>query len=66
MDIDLKHSKEDELLCYQIALLQVQVNCNEQLEKIKAKLEEIKKGNNDRRNNVISSISFYDLYICFS
>ena len=44
MDIDLKHSKEQELLCYQIALLQVQVNCNEQLERIKVKLEEIKKG----------------------
>ena len=42
MNIDLKHSKEQELLCYQIALLQVQVNCNEQLERIKAKLKEIK------------------------
>ena len=43
MNIDLKHSKEAELMCYQIALLQVQVNCNEQLKRIKDKLEEVKK-----------------------
>jgi len=43
MNIDLKDSKEHELMCYQIALLQVQVNCNEQLKRIKDKLEEVKK-----------------------
>ena len=41
-ECDLEDQKEQELLCYQIALLQVQVNCNEQLERIKAKLKEIK------------------------
>jgi hypothetical protein len=43
MNIDLKDSKEHELMCYQIALLQVQVNCNEQLKRIKDKLEEVRK-----------------------
>ena len=43
MNIDLKQSSEHELMCYQIALLQVQVNCNEQLKRIKDKLEEVKK-----------------------
>ena len=43
MNINLKHSKEEELMCYQIALLQVQVNCNEQLKRIKDKLEQVKK-----------------------
>jgi len=43
MNIDIKKAKQDELLCYQIALLQVQVNCNEQLKRIKDKLEQVKK-----------------------
>ena len=43
MYIDLKQSSEHELMCYQIALLQVQVNCNEQLQRIKDKLEEVRK-----------------------
>ena len=43
MDINLNQSNEHELLCYQIALLQVQVNCNDQLKRIKDKLEEVRK-----------------------
>jgi len=43
MYINLKQSSEQELMCYQIALLQVQVNCNEQLKRIKDKLEQVKK-----------------------
>ena len=43
MNIDLKQSSEHELMCYQIALLQVQVNCNEQLKRIKDKLEQVRK-----------------------
>jgi hypothetical protein len=43
MNINLKQSSEHELMCYQIALLQVQVNCNEQLKRIKDKLEEVRK-----------------------
>jgi len=44
MDIDIKESDEKELMSYQIALLSIQVNINQQLSRIKAKLEEIKKG----------------------
>ena len=48
MNIDLKQSSEQELMCYQIALLQVQVNCNEQLKRIKDKLAKVQK---ERENN---------------
>jgi|TARA_R110000764_G_scaffold167136_1_gene254283 hypothetical protein len=42
MNIDLKDSNYSELRAYQIALLSVQVNCNEQLARIKTKLEQVK------------------------
>ena len=48
MNINLKQSSEQELMCYQIALLQVQVNCNEQLKRIKDKLAKVQK---ERENN---------------
>jgi len=43
MNIDIKQADQKELMCYQIALLQVQVNCNEQLQRIKDKLNKITK-----------------------
>ena len=43
MNIDLKDATYLELVSYKIALLQVQINCNEQLKRIKDKLEEVKK-----------------------
>ena len=43
MNIDLKDANYLELVSYKIALLQVQINCNEQLKRIKDKLEEVKK-----------------------
>jgi hypothetical protein len=39
MNIDLKDASYVELKSYEIALLQVQINCNEQLQRIKDKLE---------------------------
>jgi hypothetical protein len=52
MNIDLKDSNIQELQAYQIALLQVQINCNEQLARIKAKIVEVK---TKRRNNESSN-----------
>jgi|TARA_R110000824_G_scaffold100761_3_gene239452 hypothetical protein len=43
MNIDLKDATYLELVSYKIALLQVQINCNEQLARIKTKLEQIEK-----------------------
>ena len=43
MNIDLKDATYLELVSYKIALLQVQINCNEQLARIKTKLEQVKK-----------------------
>ncbi len=43
MNIDIKKAKQDELLCYQIALLQVQLNCKQQLDRIQIKLNKLKK-----------------------
>ena len=43
MNIDLKQSSEHELMCYQIALLQVQLNCKQQLDRIQIKLNKLKK-----------------------
>ena len=43
MDIDLKDSNESELMAYQIALLNIQVHINQQLSRIKNKLDKIKK-----------------------
>ena len=37
MDIDLKDSNEPELMAYQIALLNIQVHINQQLNRIKNK-----------------------------
>ena len=45
MNIDLKEADEKELMAYQIALLYVQVNINQQLSKIKNKLEKLKEKN---------------------
>ena len=52
MNIDLKDSNYSELRAYQIALLSVQVNCNEQLARIKTKIVEVK---TKRRNNESSN-----------
>ena len=41
--LELEQSKEIELLSYQVALLQVKVNCTEQLDRIQLKLEGLKK-----------------------
>jgi len=43
MDIDLKKASYVELKSYEIALLQVQINCNEQLQRIKDKLSQAEK-----------------------
>ena len=43
MDINLKNANELELLTYKIAVLSMIVSCNEQLTKIKDKLEEVQK-----------------------
>ena len=43
MNIDLKQSSETELLSYQIALQSIQIALNEQIRKVKDKLEEVKK-----------------------
>ena len=40
MTIDLKEADEKELMAYQIALLNIQVNINKQLSIIKSKLKE--------------------------
>ena len=41
MDINLKNANELEFLTYKIAVLSMIVSCNEQLAKIKDKLEEV-------------------------
>ena len=41
MNINLKDANELELLTYKIAVLSMIVSCNEQLTKIKDKLEEV-------------------------
>ncbi len=43
MNINLKDANELELLTYKIAVLSMIVSCNEQLTKIKAKLEQVQK-----------------------
>jgi len=43
MNINLKEANELELLTYKIAVLSMVVSCNEQLAKIKDKLEEVQK-----------------------
>ena len=43
MNINLDQSNELELLTYKIAVLSMIVSCNEQLTKIKDKLEEVQK-----------------------
>ena len=43
MNINLDESNELELLTYKIAVLSMIVSCNEQLTKIKDKLEEVQK-----------------------
>ena len=43
MNIDLKESNTQELNCYKIALYQVIINCNNQIARIKIKLDKIKK-----------------------
>ena len=43
MNINLEQANELELLTYKIAVLSMIVSCNEQLTKIKDKLEEVKK-----------------------
>ena len=40
MNINLKDASKLELLTYQVAVLSMIVSCNEQLEKIKAKINE--------------------------
>tara|TARA_R100000656_G_scaffold91938_1_gene66716 strand:+ start:550 stop:684 length:135 start_codon:yes stop_codon:yes gene_type:complete len=42
MNIDIKQASKIELLSYKIALMKVIIDCNEQLKKIKSKLENIK------------------------
>ena len=48
MNIDLKDSDYAELMSYQIALNTVILNCNEQLTRIKAKLEKVKKESEEK------------------
>ena len=43
MNINLKDANELELLTYKIAILSMVVSCNEQLTKIKDKLDEVQK-----------------------
>jgi len=43
MNINLEQANELELLTYKIAVLSMIVSCNEQLAKIKDKLEEVQK-----------------------
>ena len=43
MEIDLKKANANELYCYKIALLQVIINCNNQIAKIDSKLVKEKK-----------------------
>ena len=43
MNINLEEANELELLTYKIAILSMVVSCNEQLTKIKDKLEKVKK-----------------------
>ena len=43
MNINLDEANELELLTYKIAILSMVVSCNEQLTKIKDKLEKVKK-----------------------
>ena len=43
MNINLKDANELELLTYKIAVLSMIVSCNQQLSKIKDKLEQVKK-----------------------
>ena len=43
MNINLKDANELELLTYKIAVLSMIVSCNEQLAKIKDKLEKVRK-----------------------
>ena len=49
MDIDLKDSNEPELMAYQIALLNIQVHINQQLNRIKNKLGKIEKENKNAK-----------------
>ena len=42
-EIDIKQSDTQELNCYKIALYQVIINCNDQLARIKVKLDKIEK-----------------------
>ena len=44
-EIDIKQSDQNELNCYKIALYQVIINCNNQLARIKIKLDKIEKEN---------------------
>ena len=50
MDIEIKESSEHELMAYQIALLNVQVNINKQLTKIQIALQKIRKQNGSKKN----------------
>ena len=50
MDIEIKESSEHELMAYQIALLNVQVNINKQLSRIQIALNKIKEQNGSRKN----------------
>ena len=50
MDIEVKESDEHELMAYQIALLNVQVNINKQLSRIQIALNKIKEQNGSRKN----------------
>ena len=43
MNINLEQANELELLTYKIAVLSMVVSCNEQLEKIKDKLDKVQK-----------------------
>jgi|TARA_R110002012_G_scaffold14391_1_gene59564 hypothetical protein len=43
MNINLEQANELELLTYKIAILSMVVSCNEQLTKIKDKLDEVQK-----------------------
>ena len=45
MDIDIKDANENELLAYQIALMHAMNYCQDQLLRIKTKLDKIEKEN---------------------
>ena len=48
-EIDIKQSDTQELNCYKIALYQVIINCNDQLARIKVKLDKIEKRANKKK-----------------